>query len=76
MSTLIQIRNVPTDLHRKAKARAALAGLTLSDYALRALEREVSEPTLAEVASRIHLLEPVEPRLTAAQLIRAERDSR
>jgi plasmid stability protein len=40
MSTMIQIRNVPDGLHRRAKARAALLGVTLSDFALLALERE------------------------------------
>lgn len=76
MSTLIQIRNVPADLHRKAKSRAALAGMTLSDYALRALEREVSAPTMAEIAARIRLLEPVEADPSAAAVLRAERDRR
>lgn len=32
MGKMIQLRNVPEDLHRKLKARAALAGITLSDY--------------------------------------------
>lgn len=76
MSTMIQIRNVPDDLHRRAKARAALAGMTLSDYALRALERDASEPTMAEIAARIHLLEPVDATPTAAAVVRAERDGR
>ena len=35
MSAMIQIRNVPDALHRKLKSRAALAGMTLSDYLLR-----------------------------------------
>ncbi|MDP2955710.1 MAG: hypothetical protein Q8N53_04760 [Longimicrobiales bacterium] len=73
---MIQIRNVPDELHRRAKARAALAGMTLSDYALRALERDASEPTMAEVAARIHLLEPVEATPTAADVVRRERDGR
>jgi predicted nucleic acid-binding protein len=34
MSKLIQIRNVPDELHRTLKARAAKAGMTLSDYLL------------------------------------------
>ena len=34
MSTMIQIRNVPDALHRKLKSRAALAGMSLSDYLL------------------------------------------
>ena len=31
--TMLQIRNVPDDLHRRLKARAAMAGMSLSDYA-------------------------------------------
>jgi len=76
MATMIQIRNVPDEIHRAAKARAALEGLTLSDFALRALEREVARPTLAEIAARIRLLPEIEPGDSAAALIRAERDTR
>lgn len=76
MSTMIQIRNVPDDVHRSAKARAALEGLSLSDFALRALEREVSRPTLSELAARIRLLPDVDPEVAAAILVREERDAR
>lgn len=76
MSTMIQIRNVPDDLHRAAKARAALEGLTLSDLALRALEREMSTPTLEEIEARIDALPPVELSRPAAEWIREERDVR
>jgi len=76
MSTMIQIRNVPRDLHRAAKARAALEGLTLSDFALEALREAVNRPTVSEITARIRLLEPVEGAPPAAELIRAERDSR
>jgi len=30
MSKMIQLRNVPDDLHRSLKARAALAGMSLT----------------------------------------------
>ncbi len=76
MSIMIQIRNVPDEVHRQAKARAALVGMSLSDFALRALEREIREPTLAEIAARIADLEPVELRRGAAEAVRAERDAR
>jgi antitoxin FitA len=76
MSTMIQIRNVPDELHRQAKARAALEGLTLSDFALRALEREVRRPTAAELAARIRSLEPVTEVPPGAVLVREVRDSR
>ncbi len=42
MSKMIQIRNVPDELHGELKARAARAGQTLSDFLLaelRHLER-------------------------------------
>lgn len=74
MSTLIQIRNVPEEVHRAAKARAALEGLTLSEFALRALLAEIERPTMAEIAARIRTMEPVEAVPSAAALIREERD--
>jgi antitoxin FitA len=76
MRTMIQIRNVPLDLHRRAKARAALEGITLSDFAKEALRRAVEQPTMAEIAARIRQLEPVDSRPSAAELVREERDSR
>jgi plasmid stability protein len=36
---MIQIRNVPEALHRKLKSRAALAGMSLSDYLLAELRQ-------------------------------------
>ena len=73
---MIQIRNVPDDVHRAAKARAALEGVTLSEFALAALRDAVSRPTLAELEARIRLLEPVEDPPSISDLVRAERDSR
>lgn len=73
---MIQIRNVPDDVHRRAKARAALEGLSLSEFAMRALTRELDRPTAAELAARVRSLEPVEDVPDAACLVREERDSR
>ncbi len=50
---MIQIRNVPDELHRKLKTRAAEQGLTLSDYLLRMAEREAGRLTTRELAERI-----------------------
>ncbi len=36
---MIQIRNVPESLHRKLEARAAEAGMSLSDYLLREMRK-------------------------------------
>jgi|TARA_B100000809_G_scaffold148131_2_gene145608 hypothetical protein len=45
MSIMIQIRNVPEDLHRRAKAKE---GVTLSDLALRALRKELRRLSIDE----------------------------
>jgi plasmid stability protein len=76
MRTMIQIRNVPAELHRRAKARAALEGMTLSDFAKEALRRALEQPTIGEISARIRQLPPVETSPSAAELVRAERDSR
>jgi len=75
-SKMIQIRNVPPVLHRTLKARAALAGMSLSDYLLREIRRVAEQPTIQELWERIRLLPPVELKTNPADLIREERDSR
>jgi antitoxin FitA len=60
MSKMIQIRNVPDDLHRTLKMRAAKAGMTLSDYLLSEIEQIAAKPTLAEMMERLRSREPVE----------------
>ncbi|MGH9815405.1 MAG: hypothetical protein ACRD5F_09910 [Candidatus Acidiferrales bacterium] len=76
MSKMIQIRHVPSELHRKLKARAALAGMSLSDYLLDEVRRIAERPTLAEMKARLARLSPVVPDVPAAQAVREERDSR
>jgi antitoxin FitA len=49
MSKMIQIRNVPDDVHRTLKLRAAVEGLSLSDYIKRDLEELARQATLEEV---------------------------
>jgi antitoxin FitA len=48
----IQIRNVPHEVHRALRARAAASGVSLSDYALAQLERVAERPSVAEVLAR------------------------
>jgi plasmid stability protein len=76
MSTMIQIRNVPSEVHRKLKARAALAGMSLSEYLLREVRSVAEQPTLEEIKERLSKLTPVRTRLRAAAAVRAERDGR
>lgn len=76
MSTLVQVRNVPDALHRRLKARAALEGLSMSDYVLRELRKALERPTRDEVLERLRSLPARRLQPSAADVIRAERDSR
>jgi antitoxin FitA len=74
--TMMQIRNVPDDVHRKLKARAALAGMSLSEYALRELERVAAAPTRAELIERLTTAPRRTLRPSPTELVRRERDTR
>jgi antitoxin FitA len=52
MSKMIQIRNVPDDLHRQLKIRAAAAGMSMSDYIKRELDLRTRKKTIREIAAR------------------------
>lgn len=70
MSTMIQIRNVPDDLHRKLKSRAALAGMSLSDYLLGEARRAADRPTPDEIRKRLESRQPVKFKGSAAEIRR------
>ena len=76
MTKMIQLRNVPDALHRSLKARAALAGMSLSDYLLAEIREIADRPTLAELRDRLHKRKPVSAELDTALLIREEREAR
>ena len=76
MSVMVQIRNVPSELHRELKARAALEGMSLSEYLLRELRHALDRPTLEEMRKRLASRQPVRPRLAPAAAVRAQRNSR
>src|SRR2546429_8928401 len=75
MSKMIQLRNVPDALHRGLKARAAIAGMSLSDYLLIEIREIAERPTLAELRERLHRREPVSVVLDTARLVREEREA-
>lgn len=52
MTVTIQIRNMPEEVHRKLKVRAAEAGMTLSAYLIKEFERAARIPTEAELKQR------------------------
>ena len=72
---MIQLRNVPDGVHRTLKARAALAGMSLSDYLIAELRQMAARPTLTELRDRVQRRERV-TRVSAAAVIREQRDTR
>jgi plasmid stability protein len=74
MSKMIQIRNVPDDLHRRLKSLAALAGMSLSDYLLNEIRKIAEQPTWEEFRARLATRSPVNSPLSPAEIIREYRD--
>jgi plasmid stability protein len=76
MSRMIQIRHVPDSVHRILKSRATQAGMSLSDYLLVELRKIAERPTMEELRKRLHQREPINLPISAAEMVRQERDSR
>jgi plasmid stability protein len=74
MSSMVQIRNVPDELHRELKVRAARAGMTLSDYLLDELRNLAVRPTMREWVREARGLEPARVSQSPAEVLRDERD--
>jgi plasmid stability protein len=74
MTVMIQIRNVPEPLHRQLKSRAALAGMSLSDYLLGEISQVAERPSLAELRARMERRAAISPSMTPSDAVRAERD--
>ena len=73
MGKHIQIRNVPEDLHRTLKSRAALSGMSLSDYLLQEARKIAERPTVEELRQRLRQRRPVPGTIDAAAIIREAR---
>jgi len=76
MPVMVQIRNVPDELHRRLKSRAALAGMSLSEYLLAELRHVAERPTPEEMRERLSRLPVTILSELSADIIRAERDGR
>jgi plasmid stability protein len=76
MSKMIQLRHVPDDLHRKLKARAAKAGMSLSDYVIREIAPFADLPSMEEWLDKLHTRTPIKLAEPSAVTIRRLRDSR
>jgi len=75
MTKMIQVRHVPDSVHRALKAKAALAGKSLSDWILEELEALAALPTEEELLERLRGAEPFAMRRSSAGLIRKDRDA-
>ncbi len=73
---MIQIRNVPDALHRRLKSRAALAGMSLSDYLLQHVREIAERPTIEEMRARLERRSSVPVSVDPVRAVREERDSR
>ena len=76
MSKMVQIRDVPDDVHSTLKARAAREGMSLSDLIKRELERTAERPSMQEWLEQMQQLKPISSRISPAKMVRELRDSR
>ncbi|MGF1640243.1 MAG: hypothetical protein ACFCUO_04775 [Rhodospirillales bacterium] len=67
---------MPDDLHRKPKARAALAGSSPTEYLLAEIRRVAERPTADEIFARVRSRATVMPDRPVADMVRDERDRR
>ena len=74
MSVMIQIRNVPDQVHRALKVRSALCGKSLSDLILDELKVMVTLPSMEELQQRLRQAESFNMTASSADIIRMERD--
>jgi plasmid stability protein len=74
MGILVQIRDVPEDVHHTLKARAALAGVSLSEYIRGVLARTASRPTPTELSVRIEARGAAELAQPSEKVVRSIRD--
>jgi len=72
---MIQVRDVPDQVHRTLKARAARQGISLSDYLKNELQRIAELPSIEEWVERTASMRPIATQRTSAQLVRELRDA-
>jgi plasmid stability protein len=75
MAKMIQVRNVPDPIHRALKAKAALAGKSLSDWILEELDALAALPSEEELLERLREAEAFAMKRSSAKIIRTDRDA-
>ncbi len=76
MSKMIQIRNVPDEIHRILKIRAVNAGMSLSEFLLREVTRAAARPDVEVLLADLASKQPVKVSNTPAEILREERELR
>lgn len=76
MNKVIQVRDVPPDVHRRLKVRAAQENRTLSELVREQLEEAARRPSMAELLERLRGREPADPGEPSAEAVRAGRAGR
>ncbi len=71
---MLQIKDVPEDVHRVLKARAAMAGVSLTEYARSTLEQSARRPSREELVADLSQIEPVDARESASEALAHVRD--
>lgn len=72
---MIQVRNVPDEIHRELKVRAAREGVSLSEYILELARRDVARPSMKEMLERLRSRPRMTSEVSSADLIREARDA-
>jgi len=73
---MVQIRNVPGEVHRRLKARAAIEGISMSEFILREVRKALERPTRQEVLQRLEARPVRRLKRSPAAVVRADRDAR
>lgn len=68
--------SVPDEVHEALTERAAQAGVSVSEYLLREVEKLVERPTVDELIERIRDRGPIDLGISAAELVREAREER
>jgi plasmid stability protein len=76
MSKMIQVRDVPDQVHGTLKARAAREGMSLSDFIKKELEHVAERPTMREWLELTQRAKPIRTNRSAAQIVRELREAR
>lgn len=72
----MQVKNVPEELHEAVRQRAADEGMTVSEYILSLIQRDLATPSQRQWLAQLEMRDPVTRAETVETLanVRAERD--